>query len=65
MAEQIGVRSFQPGMERMLNLDRIDGPKMETEPYEGAFVERRFSTENTAALASSFPSDMLGKLALR
>jgi SM-20-related protein len=62
MAEQIGVRSFQPGPERMLSLDRIDGPKMETEPYEWAFVERRFSTENAAALASSFPSDMRKKV---
>src|ERR1700732_1506779 len=35
---------------------------METEPYEWAFVERRFSTENAAALASSFSSDMLKKV---
>jgi hypothetical protein len=47
----------------MLNLQRISQQKIETEPYQWAFVDRLFSGDGAAELAATFPRDNFKKVA--
>lgn len=47
----------------MLDLHRIAQKKMETKPYQWAFIDQLFSAEDAAQLASSFPRDKFKKVA--
>ena len=48
--------------ERILNLRRIAQHRMETEPYQWAFINELFSAEDAALLAASFPHDKFKKV---
>ena len=41
----------------VIDLARIEGGKLATQPYEWAFIDRLFSPANAAALSASFPRD--------
>jgi SM-20-related protein len=47
----------------MLNFHRIVQQRMETEPYQWAFIDHLFSMEDAARLAASFPRDKFKKVA--
>jgi hypothetical protein len=47
----------------MVNLHRISQRRMETDPYQWAFVDRLFSAEDAAQLAATFPRDGFKKVA--
>jgi len=47
----------------MLNLQRIAEKKMESKPYQWAFIDQLFSPENAAQLAATFPRDKFKKVA--
>ena len=47
----------------MLNLHRIAQQRMETKPYQWAFINQLFASEDAAALAESFPCDQFKKVA--
>jgi SM-20-related protein len=46
----------------MLNFHRIAQQRMETEPYQWAFIDHLFSMEDAARLAVSFPRDKFKKV---
>src|SRR6266566_2832092 len=46
----------------MLNLQRMTQQKMETVPYQWAFINQLFSMEDAAALAEFFPRDKFKKV---
>ena len=47
----------------MLDLHRIAQHRMDTKPYQWAFIDRLFSPEDGALLAASFPRDKFKKVA--
>ena len=46
----------------ILNLHQIAEKKMETDPYQWAFIDHLFSMEDAAQLATSFPCDKFKKV---
>src|SRR5436305_3549870 len=47
----------------MLDLNRISASRLETAPYRWAPIDRLFSPQDAAALASTFPRDHFKRLA--
>jgi polysaccharide pyruvyl transferase WcaK-like protein len=47
----------QPPAARMIDLSRISGHRLETEPYRWACIDRLFAQSDAAALAATFPRD--------
>lgn len=47
----------------MLDVPRIEGQLLETEPYGWAFVDRLFAPADAAALTATFPRDSFKKVA--
>jgi hypothetical protein len=61
--ERIPAGTRDRGAKRILNIPEIAQQKMESEPYQWAFIDRLFSAEDAARLAASFPCDKFKKVA--